>query len=69
VSEEPRGPAAKLKAIRALWLTGHNQTDEIEPIALEFFFALGELLEGHPPEQLALSKIDRNNFLKELRDE
>lgn len=59
----------KLKAIRALYITAHNQTGELEPVALEFFFMVGDLLEGHPPDTLPLKKIMREDFLKELRDD
>lgn len=59
----------KLKAIRALWITAHNQTSELEPIATEFFFAIGDLLEGESPENVNLRLIDKKDFLKELRAE
>lgn len=60
---------AKLKAIRALWITAHNQTSELEPLATEFFFVIGDLLEGEAPENLKLLHIPKEDFLKELRDE
>ena len=59
----------KLRAIRALYITAYNRTGELEPIAVEFFFAVGDLLEGHPPESLPVKKIDKSDFLKELRDD
>lgn len=59
----------KLKAIRALYITAHNQTLEVEPLAVEFFFAIGDLLEGELPDNLKLLHIPKKDFLKELRDE
>ena len=69
MSADSNNGAAKLKAIRALWVTAHNQTGDLEGIAAEFFFALGDLLEGHPPEELNLRNIDAQSFMKELRDD
>lgn len=59
----------KLKAVRALWITAHNQTSELEPLATEFFLLLGDLLEGELPENLKMLRIPKEDFLKELRDE
>ena len=59
----------KLKAIRALWITAHNQTTDLEPVATEFFFAIGDLLEGQHPDGLNLRHIVKADFLKELRAE
>jgi hypothetical protein len=59
----------KLKAIRALYITAHNETGELEPLALEFYFAIGDLLEGESPDNLKLLHIPKKDFLKELRDE
>ena len=67
--ESTGGLREKLQAIRALWLTAHNDTGELEPVATEFFFAIGELLEGAPPDTLKLKHITRGDFLKELRDD
>jgi len=57
----------KLRAIRALWLAAHNQASEVDQVAPEFFFAIGDLFEGQSPDSLALTKINKADFLKEYR--
>jgi chaperonin cofactor prefoldin len=59
----------KLKAIRALYVTAHNSSMEVQQIAAEFYYAVGDLLEGQKVEELKLPKINREEFLREFNDE
>ena len=58
-----------LAAIDALWLSIHNRPEPIEKFTTEFYFAVGDLREGVRPEDLSLKQIDKDLFLKELRDD
>lgn len=59
----------KQKAIDVLWLTIHNRPEPVEKFTTEFYFAVGDLREGVKPEDLRLNLIDKEAFLKELKDD
>ncbi len=59
--------AVRLKIIRALWMTVYTLPKEnLQPLYEEFFFAIGEILEGVKPEDVHLTKIPKDAFLKEV---
>lgn len=58
----------KLKRIRALHVTAYNVSVAVEKTSVEFFYAVGDILEGQLPAQLNLQVISRTEFLKELED-
>jgi hypothetical protein len=52
--------AGRLRDIRALWHAVHNDPHKtVEQLAAEFYFAVGDVLEGRPLSALTLHKIDR----------
>lgn len=56
--------AARLSRVRALWFAVQNDPRQsVEDAAPEFYFAVGELLEGRPLKQLTLRVIDRARVL------
>lgn len=59
----------KLASIRGLWLAVQNEPDKsVKDMSVEFYYAVGELLEGKPLEQIELFKIDPKRvtpFIKE----
>lgn len=58
----------KLKALRALHITAYNMVEPIEKVSVEFFYALGEILEGQRVDELNLKIISKDEFLKEFAD-
>jgi hypothetical protein len=51
---------ARLAVIRALWFAVHNDPGRsIDDLAREFYFAVGEALEGRPLATIALTNINR----------
>ena len=51
----------RLSSIRALWLAVHNDPDSsVRDLADEFYFAVGQLLEGRVLEQIEFQKIDKS---------
>lgn len=59
---------SKLKMVRALHMTAYNSTVPVEQLSAEFFYAIGDILEGQKPEDLNLKVINKEEFLKELSD-
>jgi hypothetical protein len=56
--------ASRLKNVRALWFTVQNDPRySIEDVAAEFYFAVGELLEGKGLSAITLRSIDRLRVL------
>ncbi len=52
--------AGRLRDIRALWHAVHNDPHKsVEDLAAEFYFAVGDVLEGRTLRALTLHKIDR----------
>jgi hypothetical protein len=60
----------KLKAIRALWIGGHTTPVPVEKTAQEFYWAVGDLLEGAPLDKVVagLKHIDGQEVLHEVKD-
>lgn len=55
---------ARLSVIRALWFAVHNDpTKSVDDLAREFYFAVGEALEGRPASAITLTKIDRARLM------
>lgn len=53
--------ASRLRDIRALWFAVHNDPKySVMDLSSEFYYAVGEILEGHPVRGLNLRKIDRD---------
>lgn len=51
----------RLRDIRAVWFAVHNDpTKTVADVAAEFYFIVGEILEGRPLASLSLRNIDRN---------
>lgn len=59
----------KVKAVRVLWVTAHNSSTEGQKLYAEFYHAVGDLLEGRKVEELELKNIEREEFLREFKDE
>lgn len=56
--------AARLGRVRALWFAVQNDPKRsVEDAAPEFYFAVGELLEGRSLKQLTLRVIDRERVI------
>jgi len=58
----------KLKDIRALHIGGYNSPVAIEKVSTEFFYAVGDVLEGVALEALELKHIDKAEVLREKED-
>jgi len=55
--------------VRALWLAVHNDPNlTVEEVGVEFYYAIGELLEGKSIEGVAMYKIDRARVLRHVRE-
>ena len=59
----------KLRAIRALHMVTYTSTTPIDKLAVEFYYAIGDILEGQQPKELNLKVVDREGFLKEILDD
>jgi len=58
--------AVKLDTFRTLYYLVYNDDRDLTPLSIELFHVLGEVLEGTPPSQLSLHRIDREQLLREL---
>ena len=56
----------KLQAIRALYIMVFNSDESLIPLTTELFHALGSILEGVPPCELSLSRVDKSVFLETI---
>jgi hypothetical protein len=53
--------AIRLRDIRALWCAVHNDPNHsVTDLSAEFYYAVGEVLEGRDVSSLSLRKIDRD---------
>jgi len=59
-------PEEKLRIIRALYFIVYNHEDSLILQSTELFHVLGEILEGHAPEELNLNNIQKQALLEEL---
>ena len=61
--------AARLARVRALWFAVNNDPrGPAEAFASEFYFAVGELLEGRSIRDLTLRTIDRERILAHVEE-
>lgn len=59
----------RLVGVRALWFAVHNDPERsVQDLAVEFFFAVGQLLEGVPLEQVQMNKISRERVLQHVKE-
>lgn len=59
----------KLTCVRALWLAVHNDPDRsVQDLSVEFFFAVGRLLEGESLEKLELRLISLKRAYPYLKE-
>lgn len=56
----------KLRILRALYFIAYNSNDSLVPQSVELFHTIGEILEGVPPEELSLHRINKQALLQEL---
>lgn len=61
--------AGRLRDIRALWYAVNNDPHKsVEDLASEFYFAVGDIFEGHTLQSLALEEIDRERVLAHVEE-
>jgi hypothetical protein len=60
--------ADKLRMLRILYMMVYNAEDSLIPMSVELFHVLGEVLEGIPPDDLQLHRVDKDTFLRELAE-
>ena len=59
----------RLKNIRDLWLAVHNDPDHtVQQTAHEFFWLVGDLLEGRQLEQLDFQTVSRKRVLAQAKE-
>lgn len=58
----------KLRAIRSLHMVSYTATTPVEKVAVEFYYAIGDILEGQQAKELNLKMINKEEFLKEMDD-
>ncbi len=56
----------KLHTIRTLYFMVYNNDAQLNPLAVELFHVLGEILEGKNPRDLTLHGINKESLLQEL---
>jgi len=59
----------KVRAFSSLQIVVHNAPVPIERLAVEFYYAVTDVLEGKKAEELNLTLIDKQEFMKVLLDE
>ena len=59
----------KLRMIRALHMVSYTAMTPVEKVAVEFYYAIGDILEGQSAKELSLKMIDKTEFLKEVIDD
>ena len=59
-------PEEKLKAIRALYIIVFNSDESLIPLTTELFHTLGHILEGIDPQDLSLSRVNKQVLLKTI---
>lgn len=61
--------ATRLRDIRALWFAVHNDPNHsVGDLAAEYYYAVGEILEGRPVRALTLRQIDRDRVLQHVEE-
>ncbi len=59
----------KLTMIRALHMVTYTSTTPVEKLAVEFYYAIGDILEGQKSTELNLTVINKDEFFRELTDD
>ncbi len=60
---------SRLSGIRALWLAIQNDPDlSVQDAAVEFFYAVGALLEGRALSQIELRKLNRGRVSQHFKE-
>jgi hypothetical protein len=49
-------------------MVSYTGTASVEKVAVEFYYAIGDILEGQQPKELNLKIINKEEFLKEVLD-
>lgn len=61
--------AGRLRDIRAVWFAVHNDPNKtVTDVAAEFYYAVGEILEGRTLRALSLRNIDRERVLAHVEE-
>lgn len=61
--------AGRLRDIRALWFATHNDPKHsVTDLAPEFYYAVGEILDGRTLRSVNLRKIDRNRVAEHAEE-
>jgi len=59
----------RLKNIRDIWLAINNDPNQtVESCATEFFYTVGDLLEGKYVEQLYFHKINKDRVMRQIKE-
>jgi hypothetical protein len=59
----------KLAVVRALWLAVQNEPDKsVKDMSVEFYYAVGEVLEGKTLDDLELRRIDPKRVLPFIKE-
>jgi len=59
----------RLAGIRALWLAVYNDPDSsVQDVAVEFYHAVGQLLEGRSLTQMEFQKINKEHVLEHVQE-
>jgi hypothetical protein len=60
--------ADKIRMLRTLYMMVYNAEASLIPMSVELFHVLGDVLEGIPPDDLQLHRVDKETFLRELAE-
>jgi len=56
--------------VRTLWLAIHNDPElTVAAVSVEFYYAIGELLEGKSLSQIEMHKINKTRVLRYARED
>ena len=59
----------KVASVRALWLAVQNEPDKsVKDMSVEFYYAVGELLEGRQLSEIELHTIDPKRVSPHVKD-
>ena len=58
----------RLSTVRTLWSCYFNSEVDIKRWSEEFYYAVGDVLEGTPPKDLKIQQINKEAFLNELKN-
>ena len=60
--------AEKIRMLRTLYMMVYNAEDSLIPLSVELFHVIGDVLEGVPPEDISLHRVNKDTFLRELAE-